>query len=192
MATTGVRYVTPSQIAVVRGRVVSLNEGMMVVDCEPDPEAQGGFAVDLGAGAGAAASEAMAKWAITARNEKILREYGPLKMVALNGTIRDANEVPANRPVGRFAICDYPVTVSHVHVVAAETDENFKGLPVYAVKYQLANDPKILCAPSGVFDIYPPGVDTPEKRREFLQAQIEAKKNGTAPVQRTTNRTRGY
>ena len=65
MATTGVRYVTPSQIAVVRGRVVSLNEGMMVVDCEPDPEAQGGFAVDLGAGAGAAASEAMAKWAIT-------------------------------------------------------------------------------------------------------------------------------
>ena len=45
---------------------------------------------------------------------------------------------------------------------------------------------------TGVFAIYPPGVDTPEKRREFLQAQIEAKKNGTAPVQRTTNRTRGY
>lgn len=45
---------------------------------------------------------------------------------------------------------------------------------------------------TGVFANYPPGVDTPEKRREFLQAQIEAKKNGTAPVPRTSNRTRGY
>ena len=51
---------------------------------------------------------------------------------------------------------------------------------------------KIIPQATGVFANYPPGVDTPEKRREYLLQQIEAKKNGTAPAQRTSNRTRGY
>ncbi len=180
----------PDQLVILRGTVIRAVDDVLIITCEAD-QAQGNvWNVNLGVGAGAGQIASLAKLEIKSRQEKIEKEFGSLQRVS-NGKIRAADINPQDRMIGQFALCDYPKLTEKLHVIAVDTQGDFQGLPLYTANFKLPVE-SLPPPAAGVFAIYPPGVNTPEERREFLLQQIEAKKNGTAPVPRTSNRTRGY
>lgn len=178
------------QLVILRGTVIRAVDDVLIVACDPD-QAQGNvWNVNLGADAGAGQIASLAKLEIKSRKEKIEKEFGSLQRVS-NRKVRTADINPQDRMIGELALRDYPKLTEKLHVIAVDTQEDFQGLPLYTVNFKLPIE-SLPPPAEGVFAIYPPGVDTPEERREFLLMQIEAKKNGSAPVQRTSNRARGY
>ncbi len=163
--------VRSSELVVLRGYVTEVADGVMIVDCERDPVKQG-FAWNVDAGSGAAGIAQLAKLAADDSGKEVAKEFGPLKIVS-NGNIRSVGTTPDERPIGRFAIYGYPERASRIHVVAAPTGTNYKGLPLYAATFTLRAD----TAASTPSSMFPPGVDTPEQRREYLKALGEARKN---------------
>lgn len=163
--------VRSSELTVLRGRVVKVDDEILILNCGPDPEPPHlGFS---GANVGAAGAEALAKWAISVRDERILNEFGLLQVVS-NGVMRpaNANRTPKERFIGSVAVYGYPQKASRVHVVAAPTGTEYEGLPLYSVNFQIGS-----VSPTLQRNIFPPGVDTPEQRREYLKTLVEARKS---------------
>jgi len=180
--------VRPSQIEIVRGIVVGSGEGVLIVDCVPDEDLQqqwGG--IDLGPAAGAAAGAAMAKWAVKAQKMKIEREFGPLEFLPI-GKMRAGSVDEKNLCTGRIALSGYPRIKDRLNVCAVSTGTALDGMPLFTVNFMLAGAPK----PTPVPSMFPPGVDTPEQRREFLKSLSEAKKNGLRAPAQSAIRDRGY
>lgn len=163
--------VRSSELVVLRGYVAEVADGVMIVDCEPDP-VKPGFAWNVDAGSGAAGIAQLAKLAADDSSKEVAKEFGPLKIVS-NGNIRSVGTTPDERPIGRFAIYGYPERASRIHVVAAPTGTNYKGLPLYAATFKLG----AATAADTPRSMFPPGVDTPEQRREYLKSLGEARKN---------------
>lgn len=162
--------VGPEQVVVIRGRVIGRVNGVMMVSCDPDPEPDV-MPVNIDGRAGAAEIEGMAKWALHVRDREISKEFGPLRKIST------AAVTPQSRPIGRFAVYGYPEERSAIHVVAAETGAQFEGVPLYSVQFHLAGD-MVVNSP------FPPGVDTPEQRRAYLQKLAKERKE--------RDRRRGY
>lgn len=163
--------VRSSELMVLRGRVVKVADEILILNCGPDPEPP--HFQFSGANAGAGDSKALAEWAINVRDERILNEFGLLQKVS-NGVIRPANtsRIPKERFIGRVAIYGYPQKASRVHVLAAPTGTEYEGLPLYSVNFQIGSVPSMV-----QHNIFPPGVDTPEQRREYLKTLLEAQKS---------------
>ncbi len=170
------RDVILDDLAIVRGHVVGRAGGMLIVDCPEDPpayEAQAGSGL-VDAYTGAAGSAAAARWAVEVREKRIEKEYGRLERIPMGyGSKINGCE----RVVGRFAVCGYPKNTDRLHVVAAATGEVFEGMPVYTLKYAVHMGKQ---APPPRPSIFPPGVDTPEQRHEYLKALTEERQRKAA------------
>jgi hypothetical protein len=186
----GPQVVNLDQLVLLRGTVLQSANNLLVVKCDIDPIQGNVWNIDAGAGAGAGEIASLAKLEAESQKKRIEQEFGTLERVK-NGKIGSADVKPKFRGYGKLALRDYPKMPEKLNVIAVATGEKFNGLPVYTVEFKLPAE-SLPPPATGVFATYPPGVDTPEKRREYLLQQIEAKKNGAPPAQRTSNRTRGY
>ena len=187
--------VRSGDLVVIRGAIVASNGDVLVIDCERDP-VKPGFAWNVDAGSGAAEIAQLAKLAAGDTKKQIEETFGPLKTVS-NGTLRSAplNTAPTERPLGRFAIYGYPAKTGRIHVVAAPTGAQYEGVPLYSATFKVGVPTSANATP--IPSQFPPGVDTPEQRREFILRRIEVQKatrQGTTreAVPRPTANVRGY
>ncbi len=182
--------VRSGDLVVIRGAVVASHGEVLIIDCDRDP-VKPGFAWNVDAGSGAGGIAQLAELAAGDTKKQIEETFGPLKTVS-NGTLRSAplNSAPTERPMGRFAIYGYPAKAGRIHVVAAPTGAQYEGVPLYSATFKVG----VPTSASTPRSIFPPGVDTPEQRREYLKALAEARKNQSQSPseQHRSVRGRGY
>lgn len=166
--------VTADDLVIVRGTVDGENDGMLVVHCREDRNIGQGFAWNVDAGSGAAASAQLAKMAVGYRNETITKEFGTLQRIP-TGYSRDLDE-RTDRVIGRLMLHGYRPTNDKVYVVAADTGATYDGLPLYTLNYKVRSSKSTQPPSSVTWSPFPPGVDTPEQKREYLQQLAEEKR----------------
>ncbi len=162
--------VDPGQLVAIRGEVVSVDGDFMIVDCEDEPDIPG-FAWNVDAGSGGAEIAQLASLAVSTKNERTTKKFGSMQM-AKNGVLMPSKLEANSRPLGRFALHGFPARTVYVHVIAARTGKSINGLDIYTVNFKLPEE-LVTATPS---INYPPGVDTPEKRRAYWQAVVEERK----------------
>ena len=182
----------PPQIAgvheasAIRGIVVGSVGQILIVRCERE-RAQGNpvpnFQLDASAGAAGIAS--MAKWAGQVRDENIRKEFGPLKILQ-DGLLRDSQVIPRDLPSGEFAVEGYPFLTDRLHVVAASTGRNFRGLPVYSVVFSIEGKQNLNGTDTSF--VFPPEIDTPEKRRAYLKSVLAQRNSSRAEASESPTR----
>lgn len=161
--------VVVDDLVIVRGHVAGNLDGLLMVDCPPESSSQPMFSPLVDAGAGAAGIAAAAKWAVESAKQNDVREFGPMERVP-TGYRKDVEGCDVVE--GRVVVHGYGRSKDTLHVVAANTGTSFNGLPLYTLNYTVRRTRQTQ-PPSSVF---PPGVDTPEQRREYLQRKVEEKR----------------
>lgn len=174
--------VAPDDLVIIRGTVVGYHDGMPVISCRDDRNVGQGFAWNVDAGSGAAASEQLAKMAIGYRNEKIAKEFGTLQRIP-PGYSRELSE-QSDRVIGRLVLHGYSAKGDKVHIVAADTGATFEGLPLFTLNYNVRSKNSAQASAAVTWSAFPPGVDTPEQRRAYLQQLAEAKRQREAEGKR--------
>ena len=107
-----------SDLVVIRGVVLGECEGILLVDCLPDPDPPNLFFAGGATSAGESAS--FAQWSIKVRDQGVLEAFGPLLMMSEAGLHR-ATMPPSERPIGKVALAGLEGSDSRIHVVAAPT-----------------------------------------------------------------------
>jgi len=177
---------TADKLVLIRGEITGEAGGVLTVRCLADPEPPQ-WNVST---AGAAQIAQLARQATEQKKKLIEREYGPL--VSPGGFTND-NVSGFARPSGTVAVRGCRCSGNLINLLAANTGETAAGAPLYAADFVLAN--KI--QPDQAASQFPPGVDTPEQRREFILQRIEAQKalkqtTTRAAAPRPTANVRGY
>lgn len=162
--------VVVDDLAIVRGTVVKEMGGLLIVECEPNPAPRSGFTPMVDAMTGAGGIAAAAKWAMQVEDEQIEREFGKLQRVpaAYGDEVRER----CKRVIGTFVVHGYSGRRDRLNVVAAPTGQYLAETPVYTLNYTVQSRQ----AAARQHSVFPPGVDTPEQRREYLEWLTEQRR----------------